>query len=308
MDPMPKLTVILNPIAGKGRAAKAKPIISSFLEKQKAEYEIVLTGGVNHALEITQNRSLEAGEIVVAAGGDGTANEVANGLLRRKNESGAAPVMAVLPVGRGNDFSCNAGIGDNLESALEKLIAGKCCPLDAGIVRGGFFPEGRYFVNGLGIGFDCKVGFEAAKLKIKSSLAYAAGALITLAKYETPPVLEIEYDDKKAVIPAVLVSIMNGVRMGGTFLMGPQALIDDGFFDLCVVRDPRSRARLLKLILSYTKGGQRAFEETLMDRARRFHLKAISGGMAAHCDGETVCTEGTELTVECIPSALRLIR
>jgi diacylglycerol kinase family enzyme len=152
------------------------------------------------------------------------------------------------------------------------------------------------------------VGFEAAKLKIKSGLTYAIGALITLIKYEDPPVLEIEYDGKKLTISAAIVSIMNGVRMGGVFMMGPSALIDDGVFDICMVRDPRSRARLLKIILSYTKGGQEAFGETLMDRGRDFHLKAVSGGMAAHCDGETVCTQGTELTVKCIPSALRLIR
>jgi YegS/Rv2252/BmrU family lipid kinase len=301
-----RLIVILNPIAGKGKSLKSVPLIDAFLKERGLDYEIILTERVNHALEIAQNCRIEEGAVVVAAGGDGTANEVANGLLRRNMD--APPVMAVLPVGRGNDFSSNAGVGDNLTCALEKLVEGKRYPLDAGIVRGGFFPDGRYFINGLGIGFDCKVGFEAAKLKIKSGLTYAIGALITLVKYESPPVLEIEYDGKKLTIPAAIVSIMNGVRMGGVFLMGPSALIDDGVFDICMVRDPRSRARLLKIILSYTKGGQGVFEETLMGRGRGFHLKAVSGGMAAHCDGETVCTQGTELAVECIPSALQLIR
>jgi YegS/Rv2252/BmrU family lipid kinase len=308
MDSAPKLIVILNPIAGKGKAIKALPVIDTFLKRQKHVYQLFLTERVNHALEIALNCPLDKDTIVVAAGGDGTANEVANGLLKRKKDFDAPPVMAVLPVGRGNDFSSNAGIGDDLTYALEKLVEGKRYPLDAGIVRGGFFPEGRYFINGLGIGFDCKVGFEAAKLKIKSGLTYAIGAFITLIKYEVPPVLEIDYEDKKTTMPAVIVSIMNGVRMGGTFLMGPSALIDDGLFDICMVRDPRNRARLIKIILSYIKGGQEAFEETLMGRARHFHLKAVSGGMSAHCDGETVCTEGKELTIECIPSALRLIR
>ncbi|MDR0663750.1 MAG: diacylglycerol kinase family lipid kinase [Spirochaetaceae bacterium] len=302
----PKIIVILNPIAGKGKATKSRPLIDAFLKERGLDYELFLTERAGHAMEIAQNCRLKEDTIVTAAGGDGTANEVANGLLRRGTPS--PPVMAVLPVGRGNDFSYNAGVGGDLTDALVKLAEGRHYPLDAGVVRGGFFPDGRYFVNGLGIGFDCKVGFEAAKLRIKSGLTYAIGALITLLKYEDSPVLEVEYDGKKLELSAAIVSIMNGVRMGGVFMMGPSALIDDGVFDICMVRDPRRRARLLKIIFSYTKGGQEAFEETVIDRGREFLLKAVSGGMAAHCDGETVCTQGTELTVKCIPSALRLIR
>jgi YegS/Rv2252/BmrU family lipid kinase len=304
-----KYVVILNPVAGKGKAAGTRPAIESFLKKHRQEYEIILTERRGHALEIAQNYPLDAGVIMVAAGGDGTANEVANGLLRRDRQEGAPPpVMAVLPVGRGNDFSCNVKVGDKLGKALEILLRRKSLPLDAGMVTGGFFPKGRYFVNGLGIGFDCKVGFEAAKLKIKSGLSYALGALITLAKYEPSPLLEISYDDNTITVPAVLVSIMNGVRMGGTFLMGPQALVDDGLFDLCVIRRPKTRSRLLKIVMSYPKGRQADFEEAQTGRAKCFHLKALAGVMAAHCDGETVCMEGTELSVECVPAALNLIR
>jgi YegS/Rv2252/BmrU family lipid kinase len=303
-----KLMVILNPIAGKGKAIKEYPVIEAFLREHSQNYNIVLTERANHALEIARDCPLDENTIVVAAGGDGTANEVANGLLLREKKFDAPHTMAVLPVGRGNDFSCNVGVGNALTSALETLVKRKRCPLDAGFVRGGFFPEGRFFVNGLGIGFDTKVGFEAAKLKIKSGLAYAIGAVITLIKYEPSPVLEIKYDDNIVTIPAAIVSIMNGVRMGGSFLMGPSAVIDDGFFDICMVRHPVNRIRLMRIVLSYTKGRQEGFEETLTGRARRFHLKALGGGMAAHCDGETVCTEGTELDVECIPFALRLVR
>jgi diacylglycerol kinase family enzyme len=188
------------------------------------------------------------------------------------------------------------------------LLQKKSRPLDGGLVNGGFFPEGRYFVNGIGIGFDTKVGFEAAKMKhIHSSLSYALGAIITVARYEPSPLLEIQYDDKELTQPAAIVSIMNGRRMGGIFYMGPHALLDDGALDLCVIRRPRSRMRLIHVILKYPKGTQEACEETFMSRGSYFHLKALEGGMAAHCDGETVCLDGKELTVKCLPGALRLI-
>jgi diacylglycerol kinase family enzyme len=135
MASTPKIIVILNPVAGKGKALKLRPLIDAFLREKGLDYEIVLTERVGHALEIAQNCRMEEGAIVAAAGGDGTANEVANGLLRRKLS--APPVMAVLPIGRGNDFSCNAGVGDDLTQALLKLAEGKHYPLDAGMVRGG---------------------------------------------------------------------------------------------------------------------------------------------------------------------------
>jgi YegS/Rv2252/BmrU family lipid kinase len=303
-----KFIIILNPIAGKGKAIRERPVIEAFFREHSLNYEIILTERVNHAMEIAHDCPLDEDTIVVAAGGDGTANEVANGLLRREKKFAYRCSMGVLPIGRGNDFSCNVQAGDNLLRAMETLIRRKLCPLDAGIVRGGFFPGGRYFVNGLGIGFDTKVGFEAAKLRIKSGFSYAIGAAITIAKYEPSPLIEIRYDDSTVTLPAAIVSIMNGVRMGGSFLMGPSAVMDDGFFDICMVRHPAGRLRLMKIVLSYSKGGQGAFAETLMGRAKRFHLKALDGVMAAHCDGETVCTKGTELEIECIPAALMFVK
>jgi diacylglycerol kinase family enzyme len=100
---------------------------------------------------------------------------------------------------------------------------------------------------------------------------------------------------------------MNGRRMGGSFYMGPKALMDDGALDICIIRHPAGRLRLIQVVLQYPKGAQEKCEETIMGRGMLFHLKALEGGMAAHCDGETVCLDGKELTVKCLPGALRLI-
>jgi YegS/Rv2252/BmrU family lipid kinase len=302
-----KLWIILNPSAGKGKAAKHIPVIERFLKNRQQPFEIILTKGPGDAIEIARSLPLAENDAAVAAGGDGTCNEVANGLLTRKNPPPKPPVFGVLPIGRGNDFASTPGISEDPEAALEILLRGNIRPLDAGMVKGGFFPEGRYFVNGVGIGFDTKVGFAAAKMKIKSGLAYAAGALVTIARYEASPLLRIRYDDKEETLPAAIVSIMNGRRMGGSFFMGPDALLDDGAFDICFVRHPAGRLRLISIVLRYPKGTQGECEETRTGRASRFQLTAIEGGMAAHCDGETVCYEGKELEITCIPGALGLI-
>jgi YegS/Rv2252/BmrU family lipid kinase len=302
-----KWWIILNPVAGKEKAAKQYPKIDRFLQKQGQPYEIILTKGPGDALGIVRNLPLGEDDAVVAAGGDGTCNEVVNGLLTRSPAPGEPPVLGVLPVGRGNDFSSTPGISEDIDKALETLIQRKLRPLDAGFVKGGFFPEGRYFINGVGIGFDTQVGFSAAKMKIKSGLAYALGAILNIVRYEPSPVLRIRYGDKEATMPAAIVSLMNGRRMGGSFFMGPNALLDDGELDICFVRRPPTRLRLLSIVMRYPKGTQAECEGVFTGRAAHFQLTALEGGMAAHCDGETVCYDGKELEVNCVPGALRLI-
>ncbi|GHU02232.1 diacylglycerol kinase [Spirochaetia bacterium] len=302
-----KLLIILNPIAGKGTALREFPKIDAFLRDKKEDYEIILTKGPGDAIEIARNYPLNRDTAVVAAGGDGTCNEVVNGLLTRREPPDFPPLFGHLPIGRGNDFASTAQIPTDLVKALELLIQRKTTPLDAGYVTGGYFPEGRYFVNGLGIGFDTKVGLEAAKMKrVHSALAYAFGAIITMIRFEPSPRLEITYDDKSLTMDAIIVSLMNGRRMGGSFIMGPQASLNDGALDICAATH-RSRLQICKLILGYTKGTQEACGGVTMGRAVNFTLKALKGGMTAHCDGETVCLDGKELAINCRPGVLRLI-
>jgi YegS/Rv2252/BmrU family lipid kinase len=301
------MVVILNPIAGKGKALKEYPGIDRFLQSHGQNYEIILTKGPGDAMEIVRNYPLEPDTVVVAAGGDGTCNEVVNGLLTRKEALSAPPLFGLLPIGRGNDFAYTAQVPSDVEAALNILIQGNTVPLDVGMVRGGYFPEGRYFVNGVGIGFDTKVGLEAAKMKrVHSALSYVFGAIITLVRYEPSPTLEVRYDDKVHTLDAILVSVMNGRRMGGTFIMGPRAILNDGALDICLVTH-RGRLAIAQIILHYTKGTQEKLSGVTIDRSTEFTLIARKGGMTAHCDGETVCLDGKELTMRCHPGALRLI-
>ena len=295
----------MNPAAGKGKAAKQFPKIDHFFRTNWKNYVIMMTNGPGDALNMARDLPIGENDVIVAAGGDGTCNEIINGLLMRKLEN--PPIFGVLPIGRGNDFSDTPGIPRDIDKALQMLVNAKTRRLDAGFVKGGFFPDGRYFINGIGIGFDTKVGFEAAKMKIKSGITYVIGALKTVIRYEPSPVLHIKFDDKEVTLPAVLVSVVNGKRMGGSFYMGPEAELDDGLLDICYVEHQKSRIDLLKIISHYTKGTQKQCKGVFFNKGVKFHLTALEGGMAAHCDGETICYEGKELEITCIPGALRLI-
>ena len=306
MNASGKLWIILNPSAGKGKAATQIPKIENFLKNRAENFELIMTRGPGDAIDIARDLSVSDNDIIVAAGGDGTCNEVVNGLLARGNSG--PPLLGILPIGRGNDFSSTPEIPNDCIKALEVLVKRNVRSLDAGFVKGGFFTEGRYFINGVGIGFDTKVGFDAAKMKhIRSGLAYAFGAIINIVRYDPSPVIQMKYNDDEIVLPLAIISIMNGRRMGGSFFMGPNALLDDGLLDICAMRRPAGRLRLIKVVSRYTNGSQIFCHEALTGKTAHIRLNALEGGLAAHCDGETICYDGKELEISCIPGALRLI-
>ena len=179
--------------------------------------------------------------------------------------------------------------------------------MDVGFVSGGLYPQGRYFGNGVGIGFDAVVGFEAAKLKrLHGFLNYLVAALRTMFLYYHAPQVRIELDQETITLPALMVSIMNGRRMGGGFMMAPDSRINDGLLDLCIVGQV-SRLGILGLIPKFTKGTQAGHPEVRMRQSRLVKVVAEKGNLPAHADGETLCTEGQSLSLELLPSALEMI-
>lgn len=308
--PKPRVKLILNPIAGKGRAAEKLPAIEALFKAHRIDYRLFLTEAVGHAAELARASASEGYGLVVAAGGDGTVNEVLNGLVLSAPRPQERPALGVLSVGRGNDFSYGADIPSSLEDCVEALAAGIARPLDVGRVAGGDYPEGRYFGNGIGVGFDTIVGLEAAKMKrVHGFMAYVLGAAKTFVIYpEAPTVrLEIGGDPAKAIeCQSHQISIMNGKRMGGTFFMAPRASNCDGLLDLCMA--PRlSRREMVGLIVRYTKGSQAENPKMMTARASSYSIKAPQGGLVVHADGETITTDGTSLEVECLPAALRIV-
>jgi diacylglycerol kinase (ATP) len=306
----PKLMILLNPVAGKGYAPKHIPVINEYLQKFDLDYEIQLTKYAGHAIELAEKCAEQEDYVIVAAGGDGTCNEVINGLMLAKNKSpnkDIKPVFAVLPIGRGNDFAFGAGVPATLKESLHVLVHGEAVYMDVGFIKGGNYPEGRYFGNGIGVGFDTIVGLEAAKMKhVHGAAAYLLGALKTLLLYPAAPDLDLTYNNGTDRVSPALISIMNGKRMGGTFYMAPNANNNDGVLNMCLTKQG-NRRELLKTMMHYIKGTQHNLDNTTTAQSSEFFIKAVNGSLAVHADGETICEAGKELLVRCIPNALKII-
>jgi diacylglycerol kinase (ATP) len=306
---MTKYQIIVNPIANRGGGERAIPTIKSLLDKHKLDYDLLRTERPWHAAELAQGAVAAGYDCVVAAGGDGTANEVLNGLMRAKQAGVGASAMGVLCVGRGNDLAYGMGIPADLEAGCRVLADGRRRPIDVGRVTGGLYPEGRYFGNGVGIGFDAVVGFEAAKMTWLSGFPlYLVAALKTLFLYYRAPLVTIEDDSGGDTItqPSLMISVMNGRRMGGGFMMAPQGQPDDGLFDLCIARQV-SRGRVLALMPHFMRGTQSTQEPIRTGRARKVVITAVEGVLPAHADGETLCVDGQRLELELLPRQIDVI-
>ena len=304
---MTRYKIIVNPTSGRGAGEGAASIIDQMLSDHGLEFDMVRTQRPWQAAELAQQAVTDGYDVVVAAGGDGTANEVLNGLMWAKMAGSGSAAMGILSVGRGNDFAFGMGVPDDLAAGCQALAQNHRRTVDVGRVVGGQYPEGRYFGNGVGIGFDAVVGFVALEMKRLSGFpSYIVAALKTIFLYYKAPLVRIEYDDLTFTMPALMVSIMNGRRMGGGFLMAPEGEVDDGLLDLCIAEEV-SRARIFTLIPRFMAGTQATQKPIRTGRTQRIVVTAVEGILPAHADGETLCTEGEQLIVELLPSQIDIL-
>jgi diacylglycerol kinase (ATP) len=304
---MPNNLLIVNPISGRGFAGRSLPEIEAKLKEYKIEYKLVLTERPWHAAELAEQGARDGFETVIVASGDGTANETLNGLMRAKKAGFDRTAMAQIAVGTGNDFAFGMGIPGGIEAGCKILSENYRRRMDVGIVKGGDYPDGRYFGNGVGVGFDAATGFVAAKIRwTRGLLLYLIAAIETIFVYYKSPKVTLKYDDQTIDISPLMISIMNGRRMGGGFFFAPNGDPGDGIFDLCLARSA-SQLRIFGLIPYFMKGTQATQKEVSMAQAHKVTVTATEGILPVHCDGETVCVEGKELFIELLPAQIEFI-
>jgi diacylglycerol kinase (ATP) len=302
-----RFRLIVNPAAGGGTASQAVPTIERMLREHGVTFDLVSTERPWHAAELTRKAVQDGVDVVVAVGGDGTSNEVLNGLMQARQAGMGTAALGVLCVGRGNDFAFAAGVPHALDEGCAALAADHRRMIDVGRVDGESLPEGRFFGNGAGIGFDAVVGFEAAKLKrLRGFPGYLVAALKTIFLYFRAPLTRIEYGGRTIEQESLMISIMNGRRLGGGFMTAPEAEIDDGLFDLCIAGQV-SRLGILALIPRFMRGTQASRPSVTTGRAKRITVTALEGLLPAHADGETLCTEGKQLTMEIHPRQIEVV-
>ncbi len=299
--PQPDTCVIYNPASGRGRSARRL----TGLRRSWAERAVFWpTAAPGQAQELALRAAQSGFAVVAAAGGDGTVHETANGLLRAERPD---VVLAVIPIGSANDYAWSLGLDARWWSRSDPAIEARA--VDVGIVRAP--GRHRYFVNGLGLGFNGMVTQESRRIHWLQGVAlYGLAVLRTLCfRYELNP-MAIRIDDgEERKTPTLALSLSLGQREGN-FVVAPEAVLDDGLFDYLHAGSLRRRD-LLRLLptLFRGRGLPRDHPNLRLGRCRQVRLHAESP-LIVHTDGELFCVaeDGVrDLEIDLLPRALRVL-
>jgi YegS/Rv2252/BmrU family lipid kinase len=305
-----KLKVIVNPTAGKGYGARSVPKIEALLAAQGLDFDLVQTSWAGEAIEIARQAMQDGYDTLVAVGGDGTYQEVINGMLSRDpNVNGhAIGTLGLLPVGSGCDFAWSMGVPSDLGSACALLAQRQTRIVDVGRIT--VDGKSRYFDNTVGIGFEGVVTVEAKKVKYLRGMAlYVPVVLKSIFLSLSPARSTITYESDghthRIEGSFLMIDICNGKRAGGSFFVAPDAEPDDGLFDICLVPDI-SRARMLALLPHFLKGTHANQPEVTTLRCDRIEITSMDG-LFAHADGELLCMAAHRIACETLPKKIRVL-
>ncbi len=282
---MTQYTFILNPKAGRGATARLAKSLRSALRERNVDHDLVFTTRPGEATELARKA---AGRYVIAVGGDGTVNEVANGVI------GSDKIMGVIPSGSGNDFVKMVNQGKGFTAVLDRLLQGQTRRIDVGTVEcsgngtpGSIAEPRRYFVNGVGIGFDAAVAARTREIKyLRGTFLYLVAVFQMLGKYRAP-LFHISSDGRSTEESRhLLIAIGNGTCAGGGFYLTPRAKIDDGVFDVCLIDDV-SIGTILHLMPKAMRGKHLNARQVKYFYSKDLALQA-DGSFYVHADGEIV--------------------
>ena len=282
---MKNILFIVNPIAGGGKAKSLISLIESQMTKNNVDFKIIITERKRQATEISE-KNIENYQVIVAVGGDGTVNEVAKGMIN-KNRG----VLGIIPGGTGNDLARGLGIPLKGQDAIDIILKGNKKEIDIGKVNS------YDFLNISSVGFDAEVvvNNERIKKKVKNHVSYAISVVYTLFKFKDKT-MKIEIDGEKWDEEILLLAVGNGRYYGGGMKILPQAQVDDGCLDICIISNI-SRLLLLYLFPTIFRGHHIKYKKYVkMHRAKS--VKIISEeDFLLNIDGEVIETRQADFSI-----------
>ena len=300
-----KSLIILNPTTNHGRSVTIASDLRPLATQYKADWSSTEYPG--HGIEIARKAGENGYDLVIAAGGDGTVHEVINGLMQVSQDK--RPRFGIVPLGSGNDFAHILDLPVNAAQAFIACFEGQTHPLDLGSVQS---DNNRleYFNNTIGIGFDAAVNVRTRKIKvIHGFLMYLLATLQTIFFNFNPMDLEVETDQESWKKSTLMLTIGNGPREGGGFIVTPDAKVNDGILNYAAIRKI-SRLMMLRLLPEVMKGSHTKFKQVQMGTFRKMDISSKQP-LYAHCDGEIYISYGMDvrkLTIRIVPDAIQYMK
>ncbi len=308
---MAKTLAILNPVSGNGAGKKLSTAIQAALRENNLAFEWHETRAPLDATIAAERAKRDGYTTVIAIGGDGLVHEVVNGLLKASNEQPVG-TLAVLPIGNGNDFAKMLPLPPDWREGIRRIVAGNTRWFDVGKITGdkpapGIESSVHYFDNGMDTGFGALVSLHAhdAPAFITGTAMYLLAIAKTLRHYYIPH-LKVTLDAKPPYEQDSTMFVVSlGQCMGNAFWMTPDALMDDGWFDLCVA-DGLGRAGILSIVPKLMNKTHLGDPRLKFYKAKRVILES-AGALVVEIDGEIPFIDAHRLEVEILPSRLQVI-
>lgn len=292
---MEEMHIIVNRVAGAGTCGEKFDRAEARLKERGVNYSVRLTEYAGHAVALAEEAVNSGAKYVVAAGGDGTVNEVVSALNGHKEV-----VFGILPFGTGNDFASALGIpGDPVEAA-DLLVERHTSLCDLGMAND------KVFTNVAGLGFDVDVLRSVEKHKRGSTgmLPYVIGILDALFHRHKIHCFVSFDGGEEEEMDALIITACNGRRFGGGMLVAPEAKPDDGMFDICIAKWV-GFFRMITLLPLFVKGKHIGKKPIKYLRAKSISVRT-EGGFTVETDGELLIS--TPLTCTLLPGAITVVR
>ncbi len=241
---------IVNPASGRSRRGAAWAAVEQALRRSGVDFDVLRTGSEGDGESLARAAVADGARAILVAGGDGSVNDVVQGLMTAGLADTRDITLAVAPLGTGNDWARSLGIGRHPDEIARSLISGRPVLHDVGSID---FPEGRsprrWFINVAGAGYDAYVA-ERVPRPIPSATAYLRGALAGLARYRSPQ-FRISAAGQLIEGRLLLAFVANARYCGNRMDVAPSASTDDGLLDVLAVRDLSLLQVLPKLVKLY---------------------------------------------------------
>jgi len=296
--------VIVNPAAGAGKTARLWPQIMDLFRVQGLKFEHDITEAPGHAIELAREAACNGYNMVVSVGGDGTINEIVNGIYASGNIKDA--LLGIVSTGTGSDYIRTIGIPKHFNDACRCFMEPKHLTVDLGMVE--YENEGqkveRLFVNFAGMGFDAEIVRRTTQQykAMGGLLSYLVSTIATILTYHNKDITLIvdgEVTDKR-----VCTVVMNNGRYGGGGMFtAPHASIDDGYFDVMIIGDI-SKPDLLRSLPRVYRGTHLTHPKVTMKKAREIEIRSTQP-MHIQADGELLGQVPARFRI--LPSVLKIV-
>jgi len=297
-----KAELIINHTAGGGKPEKYISEILSYFDGINFDYHVSWTPSSGSATTLARQAAEQGAELIVSVGGDGTINEIINGIIQYPTQ----PALGIIPAGWANDFIKSTAIPKDILQACQIISRNKTKMIDVGLIN-----EETYFANVCGIGFDADIAALANNMKIRyphwKTLSAYVYVFATIQKLLSPlPSFQarITIDGKVVEGEMLLVAVANGKIEGGKFNITPAAEIDDGLLDICII-EKMNRFRCLYLLPKAIKGTHHEVSEVSFFRGKDISVE-LNKFVTAQVAGEILPPE-KKYHIRVLPQKLKLI-